>query len=670
MKKTLSLLLVAVLVLSLTVCGLGSVTAARPTTTARSSGPEFPIFSVDTAAAMPGSTFTVPVRIEANPGIVSLKLALEYDADVLELVEAVEQDYANVSYGPTTKNPFIINWLDTLNPDNTTNGTITNLTFRVKEDAAVGHYLLSLSYDLEDVYNASWDGVAFATQDAYVSVVDFRMGDMDDDGRINNRDLGLLLQYVNAWDVYIHDYAADVTGDGRINNRDLGLLQQHINGWDVVLEYPEMIVAPEPDVPATTTTSTVAPTTRPTEIEGDVLGDVPNSLIGQKVKMLIWWTQATDDAKKAEAFKKATGIQVAYETAPMDNYQSTLSAKIMANNPPALAAVINEWYPVPITRGLIQPIENTGWDYSNKDDDIYDTALMDQFSYKGEHYGIALKGSAASTYEVMFYNKDLLAQYGVEKDPYELWKEGQWNWDTCLTIAKQCTDAKNGKYGLSLISQFYWMLSAGQDFVLSDINGLKNNIKSSNLLSAWTHAWDMINTHKVVDTSYIGQNSFYQQQAAMLGGGSYLMQANAIHSNYVPQNCKFDWGVVPFPSPKRQAPVAACEGTVWGFPVKVKGDKLQAAMWWLRYYLDDAHYADRDFLANEQCWEVLQWMSQQKVQSYNSVGVLTYGGNYNPWSIQYSVIDEAATKTAIQTNLHDWYDTFEYNISAIESELS
>ena len=672
MKKLLSLLLVAVFVLSLTVCGLGTVAAARPTTTTRSSGPEFPIFSVDRAAAMAGDTFTVPVRVEANPGIVSLKLALEYDADVLELVESAEQDFAGVSYGPTEKVPFIINWVDTIHPDNRTNGIITNLTFRVKEGTPVGHHLLSLSYDPEDVYNAAWDGVAFATQDAYVSVVDFRMGDVDDDGRINNRDLGLLLQYVNSWDVLIHDYAADVTGDGRINNRDLGLLQQYVNGWDVVPEYPEMIKAPEPDMPATTSTSVIAPTTTKTQFptgDDDVLENVPDSLNGQKIKMLTWWNTSDGERAKADYFKERTGIQVAYEVVPMSDYLSTLSAKVMANNAPATAAIINEWYPLPITRGLMQPIKNTGWDYSNKDDDIYSISLMDQFSYKGEHYGVALKSSAMLNYEMMFYNKDLLAQYGVTETPYELWKEGRWNWDTCLTIAQQCTDAKNGKYGLTNISQFYWMLSAGQDFVLSDINGLKNNIKSSDLLNTWIHAWDMINTHKVIPTNFSQQKElFYNEQVAMFGAGSYFMMADANYTGYVPQNCDFDWGVVPFPSPKGKSAVAACEGTVWGFPTKVSGNKLQAAMWWLRFYLDDAHY-DRDLLANEQCWEVLQWMSEQKIQSYNSVGVISYGGKYNAWSIPYSVIDEATTKAAIQTNLHSWHAEIEQNISVIESEL-
>ena len=412
----------------------------------------------------------------------------------------------------------------------------------------------------------------------------------------------------------------------------------------------------------TTTTGTIA--------YEDLFDKIPAKLSGQKVKMLIWWNTATDDTKEAEVFKEKTGISVAFETSTMDKYQSTLSGKIMAGNPPQVAAIINEWYPQPITRGLMQPIKNTGWDYTNKTDDIYALSMMEQFSYKGEMYGVALKGSNHSTFEVMFFNKGFLADKGIKEDPYQLWKKGQWNWETCLNIAKTCTDAKKEQYGLTCISQFFWMLSAGQDFVLSDINGLKNNIKSAKLLDTWNHAWDMIYTHKVIPTNFSQQKElFYSEQVAMLAIGSFAMQADPAHTGYVPQNAKFDWGVVPFPSPKGQSAVAAVEGTVWGFPTKVTGDKLQAAMWWLRYHLDDSKYSARDFYPSEECWEVMGWMWNQKVQSYNSVGVVCYGGKYNAWSIQYSVIDEATTKAAVKTNLDKWYAELDANIETIENEL-
>ena len=60
-------------------------------------------------------------------------------------------------------------------------------------------------------------------------------GDANGDGSINNRDLGLLQQYLNDYEVEISLDACDVNGDGNVNNRDLGLLQQYLNDWEVEL---------------------------------------------------------------------------------------------------------------------------------------------------------------------------------------------------------------------------------------------------------------------------------------------------------------------------------------------------------------------------------------------------------------------------------------------------
>ena len=422
--------------------------------------------------------------------------------------------------------------------------------------------------------------------------------------------------------------------------------------------------------PVSTNSSAVTSSTAANQPSGgDVLTDAKNAGIsGSNVKMLIWWTAGKDDKAEAENFSKATGAKVVYETAALNQYQTNLSAKVMSRNAPALAAIINEWYPQPITRKLMQPVSNvSGWNF--KDNNIYALSLMDQFSYKGEYYGIALKGSNMTTFEVMFFNKSILSKSGVkigQDDPYTLWKAGKWNWDTCLEIAKKCN--KNGVFGMSNVGQYFWMLSSGEDFVKSTKAGLRNNVNSAGVLNAWSWNWELIYKHKVVDTSYTGQTPFYQGKAAMLGAGSYMMQADSSHSNYVPQNMKDPWGVVPFPSPKGKT-VAGCEGTVWGFPKGVEGKTLQAAAWYLRYYLDDYTYSARDFYPQNDCWEVMKWMWDQQIQSYNSVGILTYGGEHTAYTIQYSLVDEADTKAKLNANLKQWEGVLTANIKKIESEL-
>ncbi len=69
----------------------------------------------------------------------------------------------------------------------------------------------------------------------FVDALEYIIGDCNNDGKINNKDVGILLQHINTWEVEINIAAADVNADGKINNKDLGLLLQYINKWDVQL---------------------------------------------------------------------------------------------------------------------------------------------------------------------------------------------------------------------------------------------------------------------------------------------------------------------------------------------------------------------------------------------------------------------------------------------------
>lgn len=177
MKKVLVLGLTILLLLSLTAC---SAKQEKPTTqsgntpTVSGSAPtvlgDAPTFTVEGASVKPGDTFTVAVRTENNPGIISYRLALDYDNTVLELIEATEQDFEGTTFGPIEKDPFVILWVDAVHPDNATNGVVANLTFRVRDDASLGDTKLSLSYDQADVFNAAWEDVFFETLPGYVTV--------------------------------------------------------------------------------------------------------------------------------------------------------------------------------------------------------------------------------------------------------------------------------------------------------------------------------------------------------------------------------------------------------------------------------------------------------------------------------------------------------------------
>ena len=58
-------------------------------------------------------------------------------------------------------------------------------------------------------------------------------GDINGDGKVNNKDASRLFQYLSGWDVEVDMSRLDINGDGKVNNKDASRLFQYLSGWDV-----------------------------------------------------------------------------------------------------------------------------------------------------------------------------------------------------------------------------------------------------------------------------------------------------------------------------------------------------------------------------------------------------------------------------------------------------
>lgn len=129
-----------------------------------------PTFAVGEAHGDAGDTVTVDVSVAKNSGIVSMKLLIEYDSNALKLTSIEGKDFDNVAFSPLENNPVIANWIDTIHPNNTKNGVVARLTFKILDTAPEGKTKLTLSYDPEDVFDLNFNNVTFAVQNGYVEV--------------------------------------------------------------------------------------------------------------------------------------------------------------------------------------------------------------------------------------------------------------------------------------------------------------------------------------------------------------------------------------------------------------------------------------------------------------------------------------------------------------------
>jgi len=223
LKSTLSILLAAVLLLTIVPFGASAAETAKLTFTASSKN------------AVPGETVDVDVVMTNNPGIASIGLNVGYDSDIL----TIENITFNSAMGGTTqtsqltKNPAKLIWISSTSNYNG-DATVATITFRVNGDITDNVTTnVELTYDPDDIYNIAEDNIDCDIVNGVVNVVAAVPGDINGDTKVNNKDVTRLLQYLAQWDVFVNAHTLDTNGDGKVNNKDVTRLMQYLAHWDV-----------------------------------------------------------------------------------------------------------------------------------------------------------------------------------------------------------------------------------------------------------------------------------------------------------------------------------------------------------------------------------------------------------------------------------------------------
>lgn len=163
MKKTAAVILALVIALS----AMFSLALA----TFAANEPSYSV-SFSTKEAHQKDTVTMEISIKNNPGLISLRLQVVYDESVLQLTEVKDNGLLNgwTQPAPTVKSPYILRWADPISPNNNTaNGVVAKLTFKVKDGAAFDETKVTV----EHIESRQFDGtkIDFANASAEFTVV-------------------------------------------------------------------------------------------------------------------------------------------------------------------------------------------------------------------------------------------------------------------------------------------------------------------------------------------------------------------------------------------------------------------------------------------------------------------------------------------------------------------
>lgn len=136
-----------------------------------------PIISVSDAKGQSGKTVDVTISIKDNPGIVNMRLDVDYDKEALVLAKVTDLGLlpGEVHSNVLTDMPYCLYWDNGASKtDYTANGDLVKLTFEVKENAAYGNYPITVSYkyDEPDIINASLEPVKVDINNGTIEIVD------------------------------------------------------------------------------------------------------------------------------------------------------------------------------------------------------------------------------------------------------------------------------------------------------------------------------------------------------------------------------------------------------------------------------------------------------------------------------------------------------------------
>lgn len=198
-----------------------------------------PCVTIERKSARVGSTVSITVNLQNNPGIWGMDLAVNYDKSQLTLTNVTNGTVFSSSewmQGSLSGDKYILSYEASGFEDNTTNGVLATLEFTVNENATADSFSdISLSYNTGDIINVNFDDIEMSVVSGGINITNFIYGDLNGDGLVNKKDSLLMKMYLADNSTVIDKKAADVYADGIINKKDSLYLKQYLAGLDVEL---------------------------------------------------------------------------------------------------------------------------------------------------------------------------------------------------------------------------------------------------------------------------------------------------------------------------------------------------------------------------------------------------------------------------------------------------
>lgn len=280
---------------------------------------------------------------------------------------------------------------------------------------------------------------------------------------------------------------------------------------------------------------------------------------------MAFWDAWTLDAYEHEAelfHEQFPNLTVAIEMTTFGEYNQKLTAAMAGGVPPDVAGAVNLFFTSLAGTGSLMPldpfVEGDQYDLS----DFKEGNLQD-----GMWLGKLLSIPFTADGLWWFYNKNVFEQEGLET-PYDLWKAGNWNWDTYLDLAAKLTkgEGMDKQWGTENITpdydfKFYPLIWENKGD-LFDPNYTKCILNEDEAMQAFKFVYDC---RQFAPTAEDAQSGTYESGKVMMYGQWELY--NTLYAGQLP----YEWGCAPPPASPNTGEIYFCgDAPGWAIPTGVK----------------------------------------------------------------------------------------------------
>lgn len=264
---------------------------------------------------------------------------------------------------------------------------------------------------------------------------------------------------------------------------------------------------------------------------------------GKKLTFMLPAFDYQDDSKfenqVLKAFKETyPDIELELITASIDNWMVKLRTSASSGEPIDVFQDSANNNPLYALRGINQPLQ----DYIDMSNPNLHKETMDTvFCYNGNYYVAVTEPDPC----VLFYNKDIFESEGLES-PEDLYKAGNWNFDSMARIAKQLTYNNNSgkRWGLACNYPYIFFGANATSMVKLDKDYKYTlNITDPNLQKSLEVIQDAWYTNQWEGWESSPWSAFYNGTAAMLADFKWVEQNILEAKEY--GLCDFEYGMVP-----------------------------------------------------------------------------------------------------------------------------